>query len=484
MTTRRRLLPLLALGLTIATISACSSGSSATSPGTTSVSGVETSTAAADAYTPLVPTGTSTPRWFTGTDGLVHLVYEVQLTNGFALPMTLDEVTVDGDDGKEIASFTGTSLTAVMSPLGAPAGESTTVAPSSVAVLWMDLTFDDPDQLPASLSHTFTVTVPDDVPIPNPSVYEGARTDVDRTPPVVLGPPLAGPGWIPVGSCCAGPHRRALPPRHGKLELGQRFAIDWNGMDDGGFMLRGDASVNANWVFYDAPVLAVADGTVVVARDYLEDQIPNAPTPVGIEDGDGNHVVIDIGDGRYVFYAHLAPGSVTVKEGDRVCSGQQIGRLGNTGSSTGPHLHVHVSDSVSALDADGLPYVISGFQFRGQIPPLETEAFALVEAGKPLPVVPGTPQPRTDQLPMGRDVVDFPDTVGCSCRAPSRRTDDRAAQARRATGGGGRRSSSRKMHSPGQSRAASTTWTSCCAGTATIEPDWPGSLPTASPSWT
>jgi murein DD-endopeptidase MepM/ murein hydrolase activator NlpD len=178
-------------------------------------------------------------------------------------------------------------------------------------------------------------------------------------------------------------------------------------------MLRGDASVNANWVFYDAPVLAVADGTVVVARDYLEDQTPNAPDPVDIEDGDGNHVVLDIGDGRYVFYAHLAPGSVTVEEGDRVCSGQEIGRLGNTGSSTGPHLHVHVSDSVSALDADGLPYVISGFQLRGQIPPLETEAFALVEAGKPLPVDPGDPEPRIDVLPRGRDVVDFPDAASC-----------------------------------------------------------------------
>jgi peptidoglycan/xylan/chitin deacetylase (PgdA/CDA1 family) len=48
---------------------------------------------------------------------------------------------------------------------------------------------------------------------------------------VVIGPPLRGAGWIALGSCCDGPHRRSIQPVNGKLYLGQRFAVDWNGMD-------------------------------------------------------------------------------------------------------------------------------------------------------------------------------------------------------------------------------------------------------------
>lgn len=58
--------------------------------------------------------------------------------------------------------------------------------------------------------------------------------------------------------------------------------------------------------------------------------------------GYGNYVMIEHNDGSYTLYAHLAQNSITVLAGDIVKQGQVIGKLGNSGSSTGPHLHFEV----------------------------------------------------------------------------------------------------------------------------------------------
>jgi murein DD-endopeptidase MepM/ murein hydrolase activator NlpD len=97
---------------------------------------------------------------------------------------------------------------------------------------------------------------------------------------------------------------------------------------------------------------------------------------------------------------------VTVKEGDRVSRGQQIGELGNSGSSDGPHLHFHVMDTPSALASDGLPYVFAAFDQTGTIPPL-AEALTYYEKQEPMPISTDGAGPRQDELPLGSDVVTF-----------------------------------------------------------------------------
>ena len=64
----------------------------------------------------------------------------------------------------------------------------------------------------------------------------------------------------------------------------------------------------------------------------------------------GNYVMIDHGNGKWTIYGHLA--SVNVSEGTTVSAGQQIGTMGSTGHSTGPHLHFECRLNGSTYDPD------------------------------------------------------------------------------------------------------------------------------------
>jgi len=68
----------------------------------------------------------------------------------------------------------------------------------------------------------------------------------------------------------------------------------------------------------------------------------------------GNHVIIDHGDGYKTVYAHLRCDSIVVKEGDKVITGQLLGTIGNSGDSSGSHLHFQVMYNDSSKDSDVL----------------------------------------------------------------------------------------------------------------------------------
>jgi murein DD-endopeptidase MepM/ murein hydrolase activator NlpD len=120
----------------------------------------------------------------------------------------------------------------------------------------------------------------------------------------------------------------------------QRNAVDLLQVIDGQTHLGG-ADLLFNYYAYGERILAPGDGRVTTVIDSRPDE------PAGDDDLDhpeGNVVVIDIGGGRYVLYAHLKRGSVRVRVGDRVVSGQDIALVGNSGDTDEPHVHIQVQN--------------------------------------------------------------------------------------------------------------------------------------------
>jgi murein DD-endopeptidase MepM/ murein hydrolase activator NlpD len=190
----------------------------------------------------------------------------------------------------------------------------------------------------------------------------------------------------------------------------QRFAIDWMLLDNAGRLVHGDGSDVHDYAGYGADVLAVADGTVVETLNTLVDQKPGTlpdPKTITLENVDGNHVVLDIGGGVFAFYAHMQTGSVMVKPGDRVKRGQLLGKLGNTGNTSGPHLHFHLMEGSSVLCSNGIPYAIDSLAIGGQVSEADFAAATGVEGDWGKGMFPA-PRPRQKQYPLDLNIVDFP----------------------------------------------------------------------------
>jgi hypothetical protein len=94
----------------------------------------------------------------------------------------------------------------------------------------------------------------------------------------------------------------------------------------------------------------------------------------------GEAVILDHGNGEYSLYAHLKPGSVTVKAGDRVRSGQTVGRLGSSGNSTEPHLHFQVCDAPSAVSCAGIIPTFDGLVIANADGPRPLQSGDIVRA--------------------------------------------------------------------------------------------------------
>jgi murein DD-endopeptidase MepM/ murein hydrolase activator NlpD len=134
----------------------------------------------------------------------------------------------------------------------------------------------------------------------------------------------------------------------------QRFAYDFLILANrrSGQSYRGYGESNADYYCYGLPIYAPADGVVMQMEDDLFDNAPGEMNPTKVL---GNHVILDHGCGEFSFFAHFEPGTVAVRNGDRVQAGQLLARCGNSGNSSEPHLHYHVQNSPEPFRGEGLP---------------------------------------------------------------------------------------------------------------------------------
>lgn len=337
-------------------------------------------------------------------DGALRLVYELHLTN-FSRE-TLRPVRVDVRDaarGDVLAAFEGDSLAQRIAQPGATSddGDSAMIAPGRRGVLYLELALPPDSPRPRALDHRIDYVV---AGAETRAQVAGARTPVSDAALPRLGAPLRGGPWAAIHSP-AWPrgHRRVLYTIDGRSRIPGRFAIDWVRLDADGRSTRGDADRTADTLGYGADVLAVADAVVAAVRDDMAESTAISAHPKhALGDATGNYVALDLGDGRFVFYEHLKPGSVRVAPGQRVHRGETIAALGFTGDSTGPHLHFHVADAASPLGAEGVPFVFERFDVLGRY-----EDIARLGGAPWDPLADELPVQRTAERPGVNVVVDF-----------------------------------------------------------------------------
>jgi hypothetical protein len=276
--------------------------------------------------------------------------------------------------------------------------------------MFFDVSYPASKDVPCTIALRVHSVQPEAKPIPESTIVS-PPLKISSQAAIVLVPPFKGDGWVDANGCCleVGPHRFVTNAMNGTLDPSEQFAIDWVKVDRQGKAFRGDGKTSEQWLCYGTEVLAVAPGIVVEAMRDLPDQPPGiAPTTLTVPQIAGNHVILDFGDGRYAMYAHLAPHSVTVHVGDRVRAGDKLGLLGNSGNTTGPHLHFQISDRPSTLDTTSLPFVFESMVLEGRTSVNLDDIESYTIKGTVLPIDWKVTKPVTRTMPLSRDVISFP----------------------------------------------------------------------------
>ena len=230
------------------------------------------------------------------TDGLFHLVYTAQVMNPRTTPADITGVVpvdpladftptgrnfLTDDQGRDVTGAVRlfakppADTLPVDGPQAGPVpGFSTRVPPGNSGLMFSDVTYTDPAQVPRLLSHAITVT----------SSAGSGKGIAEFTDPVPIGcqglailhPLLVGHGWIAGNGCCSfiNSHRGAILPVNGVLQAPEQFAIDYLQIGPNGACRDGPPEAPRSWWSYDTPILAATPGVVVEIVDGLPDQQP------------------------------------------------------------------------------------------------------------------------------------------------------------------------------------------------------------------
>lgn len=336
-------------------------------------------------------------------DGRAHAIYEVYLANFTGKPIRVLALRADAAAGHFARTISGPALEKSFSLAGADYSkpQKPVLEPAQTGIVFVFLDFDSLAAAPDRIVNSIDVEAvgaedtAQRITIAPIAVKKGAAP--------IIRPPLTGADWLAGnGPSNTSPHRRALFFTDGLPRIGQRFAIDWVILGADGKTYHGDPKLNASYLAYDKPVIAVADGRIVSIVDGLPENVPNSSklaVELNFRNAGGNSVAEDLGGGRYAMYAHLRPHSITVTPGERVHAGQVIGHVGNTGSSTEPHLHFQICDAPSFIASDGIPFEFDSFTV--------TDYKIVEQSGEPVKLERRGSRRVANEEPMENQLVSF-----------------------------------------------------------------------------
>ncbi len=142
----------------------------------------------------------------------------------------------------------------------------------------------------------------------------------------------------------------------------QRHAVDLVGWRDGGSYGASDGARDDDYVIWNAVVHAPAGGTVVFVENSAADHTRPQKDWEDEAHPFGNAVVIRLDErpDRFLVLGHMRRGTVRVAVGQHVDAGDVVGRVGNSGNSSEPHLHVHVQDGPVLKQGLSVPFLVDG----------------------------------------------------------------------------------------------------------------------------
>ena len=187
--------------------------------------------------------------------------------------------------------------------------------------------------------------------------YGSYPSSHDTAPSVVeFRLPLDGPVTVAWGGETAEANYHVFLPD-------QRWAYDLL-VTAGGRSAAGEGVRLEDHYAWDVPVRAPADGTVRRAVDGAPEAVLGARR-WGLA-GLGNHVIIQVAPDQFLFIGHLRRETVAVAVGERVTAGQLLGRVGNSGNSSEPHVHLHLQDTLRPYFGEAIPFLFSSYLLDGR----------------------------------------------------------------------------------------------------------------------
>lgn len=336
----------------------------------------------------LVADARQAPYVINGNDGTSHLVFQLIMTNVAKAEMSLipDEIIVLDSSGRRLQTLDKEAVSRRLRPIAA-IDPLSSIAQGQTAILLMDVPVNRTANIRQIQAYVHYGLAPG---MPLPALYQKLGINwttstplikVSTFKPVSLALPLRGTDWLASNACCDpdNTHFDARSTKGGALHINETFAIDFITWRDGR-QYEGDGSQNAQYYAYGAPVYSASNGVVVSIRDEMPDEPPGlSPTHLtSLDEYSGNYVFVRMAPDVYVIYAHFIPGSINVTIGQHVHVGQLIGKLGNSGNSSGSHLHFQVSSTPDIFAGESLPYVFKYF--------MQEETYTTQSGGDPVPL--------------------------------------------------------------------------------------------------